>query len=203
LDLDQIVRRLRARVNAQRFVIALQLLFGVPLLVVGPAVFAGLFWFVGPRVGAAVNYATPFWVCLIVVPPILFMLEIASQGRFAEDAAVEYDNDAMRDRASGQMIVLIIFSLLGPGLVLGAWRRLRGQLDHRAAPLDRCAQLLAQLLAADGGVDIFSLQQPGESFDQLLTVIEYLVHYDWAGVGSGGRRVWVLGDGRKVLERGR
>jgi hypothetical protein len=56
------------------------------------------------------------------------------------------------------------------------------------------------LLRADGGVDIFTLQKPGESFEDVLSLVEYLVRYDWVGAGKEGTRVWVLTDARSVLE---
>jgi hypothetical protein len=204
-DLRHVAHCLQRRVTAQRILITVMTLVGVPLLAVGPAIAAGLIWLTSVRYSTGgMAYQPLFWICFVILTPILFLLEIGTKGKFAEDAVVEVDDvdprvSIMAGSSGAELVILVIFSLLGPGLVLGAYRRLSGQLQHRAAPHDRCAEVAGQLLLAEVGVDIFSLQKPGEKFEDLLTVVEYLVHYDWAGVGRGGKRVWILTDAKQHL----
>jgi hypothetical protein len=198
-QIAHVARKLRNAVYAQRALIVVMLVFGVPLLALGPAAFASLMFVMGG--GGWTFWYRIGWVTIL---PLLFWLETRSHGHWGEEALVEYNPDnpieVIGGYQGGQLIFITILSLLGPGLVLGAWRRIRGQWRHRKTSVHRCAEAAAQLLRADGGVDIFTLQKQGESFEDVLSVVEYLVHYDWAGAGKDGTRVWVLTDAKRVLE---
>jgi hypothetical protein len=197
-DVATVRGKLRARVNSQRVLIAFQLLFGVPLMFLGPGLLSTLIWL--KTVGMA-SFLPLFAIISLAMIPLLLLAEARSSGKFAENIVSDYDPgwNPLTRRTGGQMVAVVIFSTFGPGLVMGAVRRIRGQLQHAAAPLYRCAEVAAQLLSYDGGVDIFTVEEQGESFEDLLTVIEWLVHYNWVGVGSQGRRVWILSDAKKTL----
>ena len=200
-------RCLQRRVNTQRALIAAMMLFGIPLLAVGPAVAATFIIILDARYGKGdLTFSAYFWNCAWIVVPILFFLEMKTKGTFAEKAGISLDEfDPRLSLLSGstgaELVVLVIFSLLGPGLILGAAKRIRGQLINRAAPMARCTEVVAQLLQADIGVSIFHLQKSGELFEDLLTVIEYLVHYEWASASKSGDKVWILSDAKNRLAR--
>jgi hypothetical protein len=206
-DLRHIKSRLQLRVLNQQILIVLMTLIGLPLVVAGAALFAGIIFAISIRASnGALAYRSLFWFCLIIATPLLFLLEISTRGKFAEEAVAEADNvdprvSFMAGTSGAEFVIVMIFSLLGPGLILGAYRRLRGQLQHRGAPIDRCAEVAGHLLLADVGIDLLSLKKPGESTVELLTVVEYLVHYDWAGLAHDGKRVWILTDAKKPLSR--
>ena len=206
-DLRHIKSRLQQRVLNQQILIVLMIFLGLPLLAAGAAVFAGIIWAISIRYSTGtMGYQSLFWLCLFIATPLLFLLEISTRGKFAEETVAKVDDvdprvSILAGTSGAEFVIVMIFSLLGPGLILGAYRRLRGQLQHRGAPIDRCAEVAGHLLLADVGIDLLSLKKPGESTAELLTVVEYLVHYDWAGLAHDGKRVWILTDAEKPLSR--
>jgi hypothetical protein len=190
-----IAGRLRRRALRRRALIAVMLIVGVPMLAVGPAVVAGALWLFG--VG---RYSTLFWTGFLWVTPLLMLLDVYTHGRAGEQAVVAAEHGTPKlgaltgGYAGAQIVLFLVFALFGPGLVVAAVRRLRGEMRYGTAPVERCAEVAAQLLRVPGGVDVASLTGP-----EVEAALAYLVHYDWAGVGGGGRRAWILSDARGTL----
>src|SRR5581483_4979547 len=168
--------------------------FGVPLLFLGPMFVALLLWL---RHGPKGSYWAWVFDCAPLVIPALLLLEIASSGKYLEDLAGRLDDSPFVRRRSGGVIIFFFFSLLGPGIVMAAFRRWQRLKKHVGASRDRAAQTLSDLYKADGGVDIFTLLRPQEDLGELMPVLEYLVDYDWIGASKMGDRIWLLSEGRK------
>lgn len=115
--------------------------FGVPLLFLGPMAVALLIWL---RLRHHGSYWALVLDCSPIVIPALLLLQIASGEKYLENMAVRDAESAIRVR-SGGAILFLLFSMLGPGIVMAAYRRWQRLSKHLGANRARAGQVLADL----------------------------------------------------------
>lgn len=199
--LGKIERALRSRDWGTGIVAAVMLLFGAPMLSLGPMFFGSIWWF---EVAGVAWWPT---VCrsAFVVLPVLFLIEWRTSGNFATDTTAAIPTLGFgrvavpARRAAASYLIVMVLCLLGPGLVLGAWRRLRTLWLHRGADRSRAAKIVGELMLCDGGVDVFSLLHGREELTDLSSTFAYLVGREWIDFSKDGGKVWVLSESRKRI----
>jgi hypothetical protein len=174
------------------------------MLPLGPALVASFTWAIAMRASRGIDtssWLTHFWICCPIVIPLGFFIARQGANSVISDAADEIgDSHWMARRSLGWMVVLLIVSLLGPGVAWMGYRKLRAIIRFGRVSRDRATQALATLLGAGEGLDIFALLNSGERLEHVLSPLEYLSQYDWIGASKNGDRVWASSEARKRLK---
>jgi hypothetical protein len=201
IDTAKVLAGLRTRDrNEQAAGIAIAIL-GVITLPLGPALAASFTWALAAEVHSLSAWWKHFFICLPIMSGLGFLLAKQGASKAIDDAAGEmsdYGYFARRNLAG--MFVLLVVSLLGPGLLVMAYRKLSSVARFRSVSRERAADMLGQMLAVNQGVDIFAILKPGEKLDDVMPTLEYLSHYDWIGISKECDRVWASTEGREKLK---
>ena len=201
IDTGKVLAGLRARDrNEQSAGIAIAIL-GAITLPIGPALAALFTWALGAEIHNLNAYWKHFFICFPIMAGLGFLLAKQGAGQAIDDAAGEmsdYGYFARRNLAG--MFVLLVVTLLGPGLLVMAYRKLSSLARFRGVSRDRAADALGSMLAVNEGIDIFQILQPGEKLGRIMPTLEYLSHYDWIGISKECDRVWASTEGRERLK---
>lgn len=221
-DVEHIAALLRQRNRRLSLKIAGQIVCGIPLLALGPAVLATVFWFTGLSV-ADVRTPWTLWFggLLIVMVPLMIRLEVRTAGRFLGDAlqggekaltltaplsgiyvgmggiawAPAYANP--RGFSAGATEIF----LCGPRLLVDASQKWRLRRRLGSINLQRAAALVAELCSRDKGLELAAVPRGGEQLADLLPMLNWLALQGWIGVGDKVPRVYLYSEARAVLGR--
>lgn len=201
------------------------IVFGIPLLFVGPAVLASLFYLPAYYVARELfssdgpGWLTLFVVLTIITIPLLIRLELRTRGDFLADALPSADvyqthtmggvgtfggemaaSGAILANPRGTSSLFVEVFLFGPRILIGGLRDVR--LARRVRMHDRTpvCQLVAWLLTRETGMDTNEAMTKSGSAYAHAHVLAYLVFYEWAGVAEDGSRVWLYSDARRSLK---
>lgn len=192
------------------------IVLGLVLLPIGPFVLATVFWLAFLRLGrfVALPEGVPWsWLfiglCVLMIP-LLFRLELRTQGKNSEDglddsigpgfggiaatpgllqlpyAAVSAGVNA---RSIGAMVTGVF--LLGPRAILWGLQRRRIAWRLQGANRVQAGQVLSRLADSTEGMETSMLLEEGQNLTDLQPVLAYLLHYQWIGVGDQWHRVWL------------
>lgn len=89
--------------------------------------------------------------------------------------------------------------LFGPRMVLSAIRQRRVRRSFGRVDFDRAVELVRLLGSVDGGVDLPVVLRRGETLDNLLPTLAYLVFHQWIGVRGAWERAWLTSEARESL----
>ncbi len=193
--------RLAERTGGSMALALIQIGGGVMMTLLVAAVAAFLLAFAG----MGMSFALRFWICWIALTPVLLWYERRTRGAATEgmldgfdDRPASYGEWEMR-RTTGVAILWLEFFLIGPRLIywgVDHWRE-----RHSDAPVDleRAAQVVMDLLVADGGVHPKQLLHENETLADLAPVLRYLERQDWVGIAKRRDRVWLLTEARSRL----
>ncbi|RIK68872.1 MAG: hypothetical protein DCC65_01710 [Planctomycetota bacterium] len=198
--------------------------FGVPLCFVPALVLGTMFWFAGSNLfGHWGDWTWYFWITAIVTIPLLFRLEVRTNGDYlgnvARDPGPSVPGGEMlavaahlglgtlagvgattlanpRMAASG---VTEIF-LAGPRMVLNGKRHFDQLRVLKNVRLDRVSQLLSQLMASSQAKSLGELCHKGESRVDLIPVLCWLKLYGWIGVSGHSDKVILFSESRDKLK---
>ena len=192
------------------------LVFGFPMLFVGPFLMACIFWFAAWHfVGSdAPAWTTWFWGLFSTMIPLLFWTEYRTRGALFADAVISSGGASSVPYLAGpELGMLISFAtsprvaasgfvelfLVGPRCVLEAFGKLRGARRLHGVNVDRAAEVVADLRRFDQGVPIHRLAHEGEDITAVLRPLAYLLFHDWVGISAAGDRVWLNSDSKRTL----
>jgi hypothetical protein len=194
------------------------LVVGVPLLFVGPAVLASFTDFTLVRSGAMSDspWRIAFILCSAVMIPILFWIEIGTDGRFFETQATSLggrdDYPFMRAssygeyeyrRQEGAMIAFTEILLFAPRITLSALRQWRVRRMIGPVDVTLAVNVLESLLESEHAAPTAELMLPGRRKEQLESVLAYLVFHEWADIAADGLRAWVSTETREAVRKAR
>jgi len=223
-DLQYVLWHFARRERLHRLKTATMVAFGIPLSLVGPFVLATIFWMairsgVWPfQFGSEAGWFSLFLVFTAVVVPLLYRLELQTQGEYMPSVLREVDVHAApgllatpgltRDMAAVAIIlanpraassIFIEFFLVGPRLAIGGWRQARLARCVHLVERKRAGLVVTMLLRRDSGMETAHLQNDGERKDELFPVLAYLALYEWVGLAKVWERVWLDSESRRIL----
>lgn len=154
---------------------------------------------------------------MIVLMAIAYVIEWQTRGKFMMKRLREFeqnddrwlqvmtDGDAWRyDDLEGQLFWDLM--MFAPRVVFEALAEFREMRLVRNVDREEAAFIVGKLIEAGRGVDVDSLQRPGESAGALGAAIAYLQVYDLIGVGERSSHIWLLteaSEGMGVVPAGR
>jgi hypothetical protein len=223
-ELDRIGALLGRRDRLLRMKVSAQIVCGVPLTLIGPAVLATIFWFAARSIGHI--HISWFWVfgtLLIILVPMLFHLECRTGGRFLDGALRESPpTGSLFSSMPGTYVALgglawapvlanpRTFSasftevfLCGPRLLIAARRQRRVRRGLGIVDVRRAARLVADLASRSEGLDLSVLPKGVEQLNELLPVLNWLAYLGWVGIGQQVPRVYLYSEVRDTLARQR
>ena len=214
----QILARLKQREARWWVKVAGLLALGAVLSLIAPALVSFLFWSAYNLWGHAAAWGWFFLAFCVLLIPFLFRLEVIAQGDYLGRAAREFDPQgtmpgrtvlvsfsqvgmiaAARANERAAVSGFIELFLLGPRLVVTAWRQIRLRRLSRDADRMRAARVLETLAAAPSHVRPQTLLKDNEQEPAIARVLAYLLFFDWIGIAHDGGKVWLLTEARDVL----
>jgi hypothetical protein len=204
LDTSRIVDAMRKRDRSEMVGGIILSIVGIFLLPFGPVLMGSITWILASGRHASLEFS--LWlkhvaVCSLFIVPMGFYVARQGGSNAIDEAANDFADVGYfgRRQLAGPLLILIL-SLLGPGVMWYAIRKLIAANRFHNVPRDRAADVLGKLLIRNEGTDVFALLGPGEKLDQLLPYLEYLSHYDWIGANKDGDRVWASSEARNRLD---
>jgi hypothetical protein len=192
------------------------LTLGLPLLFVAPGLLASFLdvCLTHAAVGNDHTWRLLLIACSVVVIPLLFWIELGTDGRFFEMQATflgpaddypfahlsSYGDYQMRQQ-EGAIIGFTEIMLFAPRLVLGALRPLRIRRVIGPVDVSLASHVLTTLLSNEQGLETVELLPPGRTPEQLQCALAYLAFHEWIGVAKDGRRTWALTETRQLLRK--
>lgn len=173
---------------------------GMLLSMVGPLLVASFLYFQSLRAHAAFprwDWLSYFNLCCgVMIPALLLVAHRGHENPFMDDLT-EFDakSSSYGEWSMRQDVATLAFwaglFLIGPGMLLGGWDRLRARMKFGRPEPGRAAELVLHLYEADGGVDVAELLRPEESPEGLVSALRYLQLHDVVDFGEAGTRVWL------------
>lgn len=208
-----IASRLERQEHAQRAVLLLKLLFGVPASFLAPLVVASLAVSIARKWGLTWDFPTIFTLLSVLCIPLIYWWASRRQTDFFSAAASEwggrtdewsrtssYGEWEMRNTQLTSAVWADLF-FWGPNIVVEAYRAWHADRNVALASRVRAVHVVKELWAEDGGMPVKDLLSPGESPAALAGALRYLECYQWVDASERRDRVWLLTEARERLGR--
>lgn len=220
---NPMVESLKTRASLMQAIAWARIAFGVPLCFVPPLVLGTMLWVAGSNLfGTWSAWAWYFWITAIVTIPLLFRLELRTNGDYlghvARDPGPSVPGGEMfavaahlglgrlagvgattlanpRMAASGITEIL----LAGPRMILNGKRHFDQLRVLKNVSLDRASLLLSQLMASSQARSLGELCQKGENRIDLIPVLCWLTLFGWIGVSGHSDKVILFSESRGKL----
>ncbi len=212
----RIEREMRQRDSMVWSRVGLKLVAGLPLALAGPFALALLISINGWISDWQWNYFTLWFVLACAIWALLAwkLLPRVQKGHYFADEVIQvvgltpegtpdvdlYELSGLEPKVAAQAIMTKVFA--GPRRVYEAWQLAQEHKAFGAAQRQRAAQILQDLSRQPKGIPWLDLRREDEPLPELLTVLGYLKTADWVGLGTDGKKIWMLSDARKAAMAG-
>jgi hypothetical protein len=203
---QRVLSLLTARDRIQIGTIAVRLICGAPLTMIGPLFTAAFLAAIAARLRweAMPSFGTLLLLCAAVMVPSLMWYRRRLEGSVFANNPIERPSsfgEYELGRQKGAAILFLEFSLLGPEMLWSAIDAITGRRQTRGADAELAATLVDELLTRGEGAAVAELAADRSPAD-VRRAVAFLKRHDWVGVSADGRRVWVLSDrARQVNDR--
>jgi hypothetical protein len=191
--------------------VAVKILLGVPLCLLGPLLVTVILKFIEFRGNGdwLPAFGSTFLLVAAVLVPLLLLLEFRTRGGFFSDSlqgesspftASSYGEYRLQS-AKLAWLGYTEVALTGPRLVLEAVEALRG---HKPVDLPlrvAAAEIVVDLFDAGQGMPVQQLVRPHRPLPVVWRAVNYLTRREWAGISSRRDRVWLATPVRERLAR--
>lgn len=191
--------------------IAIKLLVGIPLCLLGPLICVGILKGVEYRFRGhwLPGFGSTFFVVCLVIIPVLLWLERRSRGEFYADAVrgegSPFDASSYGEyRLQSAKLLWIGYAelaLTGPRLLWDVNDAIRGGVPMDQSLRTAAAGIVIDLLDAGEGLPLAKLVRTDRSMANVAKATIYLQQKEWVGVSSSRDRVWLASDKRKHLAK--
>ncbi len=179
---------------------------GVGLSFIVPLLAASIAYGIFEKSGVDLPFAICLWAAIVVIAPLLYWLEWRTRGDFAMDTlGQEFHGPASSYgewRARGVLLTGVFWTelaLIGPRLLLGAWRENHRRRPFRHVDRGRACDILHILLNRDDGIETAALIHPHEPPADFRLTLRYLQHHLWIDLSRPGDRAWLPSEARRAL----
>ncbi len=209
-DVSRVEQLLWQRVSWAWTGIVLKLAIGVPLLFLGPAVLASIFWVVQWQFDHFyAGWLALFGVLSLIMIPLMVRMELRGGDGFLMSALPERPAGWSRAMLVGGPAGLSVATahalanpraltagpvevfLTGPRLVVQTVQQLRARRALAGVPIRRAAEVVCTLQRYDHGQPPRRLCAPGEREEDLGPVLAWLALHDCVGIRADRERVFL------------
>jgi len=218
---ESIANKLRARSGRRRMLAIVGILAGLPCCLFAPLILGSLFWFSYGQLFGFVPWNYFFFGAVVVCLPLLFMLEIRTNGGFLDEVMSDPGPEipggadfARRLLVFGPLPALaagtaveprrsvagfVELFLFGPRLIVNGLRHLR-QIHKLPSPnLTLAAKILTLLCEREAGIPIAALNSSKVEADEIDRTIFWLAFYGWIGISKDWQKIFIFSESRTGL----
>lgn len=189
--------------------IAIKLMLGIPLCLLGPLVLALSIGALAPHDTRVPGFAVVFFLSTLIVFPILLFIERRTNGRFLEDSLIRSSSYLPPSTAGylvrGDWTMLLLrteFILYGPRLIWSVIDSLRGNTSIDPTLRRAAAEIVVDLLDRGEAMSVRELIGPNTPGPVVSAALRLLQQIGWVDLSRQRDRAWLSSRIRSRLKLG-